>query len=132
MSAIMVVRLIGTKYGNIVLDVPYTIPTKQHFIVHPSYRGEGFFLNFNPSETTISHGDYILSNRDGMMSSYRGHFIDDSCKRSFYLAKRFQRRRCSEIDKQETRVVYAGHVCLRIGTKCIIFIEYLPQMPHTM
>ena len=55
--------------------------------MHPSYRGEGFFLNFNPSETTISHGDYILSNRDGMMSSYRGDFIDDSCHRSFYLAK---------------------------------------------
>ena len=36
--------MIGTKYRNFVQDLPYIIPTKQQFIVHPSFRGEDFFF----------------------------------------------------------------------------------------
>jgi hypothetical protein len=47
---------------------------------------------------------------------------------SVHLAKQFQRRRFLEIDQPETRIAYGSHVCLRIGTKLAIFIEYLPYM----
>jgi hypothetical protein len=46
---------------------------------------------------------------------------------SVHLAKQFQRR-FLEIDQPETRIAYGSHVCLRIGTKLAIFIEYLPYM----
>ena len=48
-----------------------------------------------------------------------------------HLAKQFQRRRFLEIDQPETRIAYGNHVCLRIGTKLAIFIEYLPYMFST-
>ena len=51
--------MIGPKYGNSVQDLPYLIPTKQQFIVPPSFRGNDF-LNFSQSETRISHGDHIF------------------------------------------------------------------------
>jgi hypothetical protein len=46
---------------------------------------------------------------------------------SVHLAKQFQRG-FLEIDKLETRIGYVSHVCLRIGTKLVNFIEYLPYM----
>jgi hypothetical protein len=42
------------------------------------------------------------------------------------LAKRFQWKFL--IDQSETRIACGGHACKRIGTKCAIFIEDLPQM----
>jgi hypothetical protein len=41
--------MISAKYGNVVQDFPYIIPTKQQFIVPPSFRGEDFlyFRNNN-------------------------------------------------------------------------------------
>ena len=47
---------------------------------------------------------------------------------SVHLAKQFQRKRFLEIDQPETRISYGSHVCLRIRTKLVIFIEYLPYM----
>jgi hypothetical protein len=48
------------------------------------------------------------------------------------LAKQFQRRGFVEIDQPETRIAYGGHVCMRIETKLIIFIDDLPYMLPTM
>ena len=56
--------------------------------------------------------------RDEMSSLYRGPPIDASYQVSVHLAKRFQRRRFFlEIIQSETRIVYGGHICKRIGTK---------------
>ena len=53
---------IGTKYGNLIQDLPYIISTKYQFIMPPSFRWE-YFLNFNQSETRIVHVDHVfLSN----------------------------------------------------------------------
>jgi hypothetical protein len=43
---------------------------------------------------------------------------------SVHLAKQFH----IKIDQPETRIAYDSHVCLRIGTKLAIFIEYLQYM----
>jgi hypothetical protein len=48
---------------------------------------------------------------------YRGPSIDASYQISYYLAKRFQRRRFLEINQSETRIACGGHVCKWIGTK---------------
>jgi hypothetical protein len=42
---------------------------------------------------------------------YRGPSIDASYQVSDHLPKRFQRRRCLEIDQSETRIACGGHVC---------------------
>ena len=56
--------------------------------------------------------------RDEMSSLYRGPPIDASYQVSVHLAKRFQRRRFFlEIIQSETRIVYGGNICKRIGTK---------------
>ena len=47
------------------------------------------------------------------------------------LAKQFQRRGLLEIGQSETRIVCGDHVCQRIGKKCAIFIEDLPQLLPT-
>jgi hypothetical protein len=36
-----------------------------------------------------------------------------------------------EINQSETRIACGGHVCIRIGTKCAIFIKDLPRMIPT-
>jgi hypothetical protein len=36
-----------------------------------------------------------------------------------------------EINQSETRIVCGGHVCIRIKTKWVIFIEDLPRMLAT-
>ena len=73
----------------------------------------------------------LLTDRDGMSNLYRGPSIDASYQVSDHLAKRFQRRRFSEISQSEKRVAFGGHVCKRIWTKLAIFIENLPQMLPT-
>ena len=44
------------------------------------------------------------------------------------LSKQFQRRRFLEIDQPETRIGHVSHVCKRIGTNLLIFIEYIQYM----
>ena len=46
--------MISTKYENFVQDLPYIIPTKKQFIVHPS------FLYFCQSEIRIAHGIHVF------------------------------------------------------------------------
>jgi len=43
-----------------------------------------------------------------------------------YRLSRFRGEDVLEIDEPETRIVYGGHVCLRIKTKWAIFIEDIP------
>jgi hypothetical protein len=53
----------------------------------------------------------LLMDWDGMSNLYRGLSIDASYQVSDRFAKRFQRRRFSEIDQSETRIACGGHVC---------------------
>jgi hypothetical protein len=55
--------------------------------------------------------------REGMSSLYKGPSKDASYQVSDHLAKRFQRRRCFEIDQSETRIACVGHIYQLIGTK---------------
>jgi hypothetical protein len=50
---------------------------------------------------------------------------------SVHLAKQLQRKRFLEIDQSETRMACGGHVYLRMGSKCTIFIDDLPRMLPT-
>jgi hypothetical protein len=52
-----------------------------------------------------------MSNKD------RGPSKDASYQVSVHLAKLLQRRRFKKISQSETRIVFGGHVCKRIGTK---------------
>ena len=81
--------MIGTKYRNFVQDLPYIIPTKQQFIVHPSFRGEDFFfisanqkkefpmagLDINvcpvPVKTNVGQVDLVLRLSDGTSEKIR-------------------------------------------------------------
>ena len=45
--------MIGMKYENLVQDLKYIIPTKQQFLVPPSFRGEDCFQYFSQSETEL-------------------------------------------------------------------------------
>jgi hypothetical protein len=81
--------MIGTKYRNFVQDLPYIIPTKQPFIVHPSFRGEDFFfisanqkkefpmagLDINvcpvPVKTNVGQVDLVLRLSDGTSEKIR-------------------------------------------------------------
>ena len=68
----------------------------------------------------------LLTDWDGMSNLYRGPSIDASYQISYYLAKRFQRRRFLEINQSETRIACGGHVCKWIGTNWAFFIEDRP------
>ena len=68
----------------------------------------------------------LLTDRDEMCNIYREPSIDSSYQVSVHLAKRFQRRRFSEINQLETRIACGGHVYQWIRTKCAIFIKDLP------
>jgi hypothetical protein len=52
-----------------------------------------------------------------MSNIYRGPSIDASYHVSVHLAKRFQRRRFSEINQPEKRIVYGGQVGKWIKTE---------------
>ena len=58
-----------------------------------------------------------------MSNIYRGPSIDASYHVSVHLAKRFQRRRFSEINQPEKRIVYGGQVGKWIKTEWAIFVE---------
>ena len=73
----------------------------------------------------------LLTDRDEMSHLYRGLSINALYQVSFFLAKRFQRRRFKKIGQSETIIACGGHVCKQIGTKCVIFREKLPQMLPT-
>jgi hypothetical protein len=79
--------MIGTKYINFVQDLPYIIPTKEQFIVPPSFRGEEFFLNFSLSEKKFPWRPCFLLNQDEMGKSLRWPYIDALCKILLYLAQ---------------------------------------------
>jgi hypothetical protein len=59
----------------------------------------------------------FVDDRDKMSNPYREPSIDSSYQVSIHLAKRFQRRRFSEIDQLETRIACGSHICYWIGTK---------------
>ena len=73
----------------------------------------------------------LLIEGDEMSEVYRGPSKDASYQVSVHLPKRFQRRRCLEIDQSEERIACGGHVCQWIGTKLANFIEDLPYMLST-
>jgi hypothetical protein len=75
--------MIGMKYENLVQDLKYIIPTKQQFLVPPSFRGEDCFQYFSqcllvseekivfnisanqfsifqPIRNRIAHGDHVF------------------------------------------------------------------------
>ena len=54
-----------------------------------------------------------------------------STKFQFILPSGFRGEDYLEIDQSETRIVYGGHVCKRIGMKWAIFMEDLPWMLST-
>jgi hypothetical protein len=58
----------------------------------------------------------LLTDRDKMITLYRGPSIDVSYQVSVHLAMQFQRR-FSKIGQSETRIACGGHVCQWIGTK---------------
>lgn len=73
----------------------------------------------------------FLSNRDEIWKSDGGPSIDAFCNILLYLTKWLRRRIFLEIPQPETRILYAGHICLRIWTKCVLFIEDRPLMLPT-
>jgi hypothetical protein len=61
-----------------------------------------------------------------MSNHYREPSIDAFYQVLVHLVKQFHRRRFLEIGQSERRIACGGHVYIRIGTKCAIFIKDLP------
>jgi hypothetical protein len=94
------------------MDVSYPVS------VHLAKRFQKRILKISQSEKKNSQWrPCLLTDRDGMSKLYRGPSIDASYHVSDHLAKRFQRRRCFEIDQSETRTGCGSHICQWIGTK---------------
>jgi hypothetical protein len=53
----------------------------------------------------------FVNDQNKMSNPYREPSIDASYQVSVHLAKRFQRRRCLEIDQLETRIACGSHIC---------------------
>jgi hypothetical protein len=49
---------------------------------------------------------------DEKSNLHRGPSIDASYQVWVHLGKRFQGKRCLEIDQSETKIAYGGHVCI--------------------
>ena len=94
------------KYGIFALDLQYIIPTKQQFILPPSFRWEDYFSANQAQELPMPIMFFVQSGW-----YYRGTSIYTAWKISLYLVKWFQMRRCLEIDQLETRIANGDHVC---------------------
>ena len=69
----------------------------------------------------------MLTDRDGMSKLYRGPSIDASYHVSDHLAKRFQRRRCFEIDPGSLIAIIILAVLLAVVVVVFIFYFVLFQ-----
>ena len=119
---------ITTKCAIFIEDLPQMLPTKFQFICPISIRGKYFFRNRPIRSKNCLLRPCLLTDGDKMCNLYRGSTIDVFYQPAVHLAKQFQRIRFFIIDQSEKRIACGSHVCLRIGTKCAIFIEDLPQM----
>ena len=85
------------------------------------------FIFWGPYEGVVAAaaGNTLLV--DGDMSYFhRGLFTDGPTKFRFIWPSGFRGEEFFLIDQSETRIACCGNVCLRIGTKCALFIEGLP------
>ena len=106
------------------------LSSKFRFIWLRAFRGEDFFLNRSFRNNNFLWRSCFLTDHDKISNLYRGASIDASYKVSVLLDKRFQRM-FLELDQSEIHIACGGNVYERIGWKCTIIIEGLPQMFST-
>ena len=107
------------------------LPTTFRFIWPSGCRGEDFQKSINQKQELSVTAMFVNEQGPNQQSLQRtfhkcslpsvssfGHLVSEE---KIFLA----------IDQSETRIGCGGHICSRIGTKCAIFIEDLPQMLPT-
>ena len=92
---------------------------------------ENIFLNRSISNKNCLCQPCLLTNWHDMSYFNRGLSTDGPTKFRFIWPSGFRGEEFFYIDQSEKRIACCGNVCLRIGTKCALFIEGLPQLPPT-
>ena len=87
-----------------------------------------FFFRNLPIRNNCLWPPCLFSDRDEMRNLYRGSTSHRCFLPSFGSFGQAVSEKIFKFGQSETRIAYGSHVCLRIGTKLAIFIEYLPYM----